>query len=1190
MRPPTTVATDEELLANTACLRRLARQLVGRDEADDLVQDTWAATFAHRPGADRPVRLWLLEVMRNFARMRRRRERLVAARHDQIATAAIPSGPTSADELLERLEVSRVLVEELSRLPEPYRATALLRYFDNRSSAEIARIHGVPEGTVRWRLKRALELLRGKLDSRFDGDRRAWVIALGPFARVPDGTLATLGPLLQGGLTVTAKTKVLIATGAAIVLLLSGALVWRAQRPSTASRSGDVQAIATGRGLEWVVRADDRAQLAGTGRSGGLAVEVVDAQGVPVVGATLSLARGLGASGFELSDFPRPMAVSASDGSGRFRFQELAAGNYTLTATRQGLASGARDGIAVDDGRNSTVRLTLAPSGLSLAGRILDSASGVIPGARVVAQLTEHDGDPGAPPRYYSVTSSTDGAYGLVLGPGRYTLRVEAAGYAGATDYVVLGAAITKDIVMEAAAALSGRVVDRLTRQPVTGAAVQARLVEGWNLGRSKPVTTDDGGAFHLVGLGPGDYVVDVRSERLSGRSRALRLAPGQARDGILVEIDAGHSVSGRVIDAGSARANAATVLLSAAGGAAPSAVVSDASGAFRFDAQLPGRYEVTARTPDGRRGRLPLTLSDADVLGVQLVLAPQIVVEGQVLDPAGRPVEGARVNAFAEPASVGWVGRSTPSATTTSDGRFRFTGFEKGSVNIRAEKGEAGTGSWSESLDWGATRQITIQLLAGGSLSGSVRFDDGTVAPGAVVYTEYPDQRERSAARTVVGDDGRYLLRGLGAGLYRVTASRSGGHMRFRPDVTRVQVSEGEQKHVDLIVPRRQTVRGLVLLPDGKPAAGAVVIVGVGDYKPLTGSALRGVAEVRGRFTVDDLDQDQIYTLWADLAGYSEAKSRGILAGNQEVVLELLPEAGVAGVVVDQEGRSVADFELVTTQEQLPGEAFTPMRRLMEAVHDPAGSFLVRPLPPSTYRIQARSPTGRTGESTVSLAAGERRSDVRIVLGGLMTVRGTVLDDATGVPMAGIRVGAVTGGVALPFGPTRLQSITNAAGGFLIREVPHAKTIQLTLAISDRGYLPETEFVVAAASAETLDVGPMRLIRGNMMDRFGTGPRGMTGIDFARQGDRVVLTQIRPKTPAEEAGLRVGDRLVAIDGRPIDGLGHTGRSYLVAGKPGTPVVLLVQTGNAQPRPVTLIRAPAAPVGPPRTGTVPGGR
>ena len=117
---------------------------------------------------------------------------------------------------------------------------------------------------------------------------------------------------------------------------------------------------------------------------------------------------------------------------------------------------------------------------------------------------------------------------------------------------------------------------------------------------------------------------------------------------------------------------------------------------------------------------------------------------------------------AFAEPASVGWVGRSTPSATTTPDGRFRFTGFEKGSVSIRAEKGEAGTGIWSESLDWAATRQITIHLVAGASLSGSVRFDDGTLAPGAVVYAEYPDQRERAPARVVVGSDGRYLLRGL--------------------------------------------------------------------------------------------------------------------------------------------------------------------------------------------------------------------------------------------------------------------------------------------------------------------------------------------------------------------------------------------------------------------------------------------
>ena len=103
MRTPTKLATDEEILANRACLKRLARHLVSADAAADLEQDTWAAAFAHRPEADRPVRIWVMEVMRNFARMSRRRATVVAAHRDDVIEAATPEVPAAADQLLERL-------------------------------------------------------------------------------------------------------------------------------------------------------------------------------------------------------------------------------------------------------------------------------------------------------------------------------------------------------------------------------------------------------------------------------------------------------------------------------------------------------------------------------------------------------------------------------------------------------------------------------------------------------------------------------------------------------------------------------------------------------------------------------------------------------------------------------------------------------------------------------------------------------------------------------------------------------------------------------------------------------------------------------------------------------------------------------------------------------------------------------
>ncbi len=172
--------SQELLLEHAVWLRRLARELV-RDPgtADDLVQDTWLAALRARPDLGRPLRPWLARVMRNGATQRLRAAAGRSARESRVAR---PEAVPSARELVERAEQQRVLVGAVLSLPDPYRETLLLRFYEGLGPTQIAAALDLPVATVRTHLHRGLQRLRERLDRENGGDRKAWVLMLQPLA------------------------------------------------------------------------------------------------------------------------------------------------------------------------------------------------------------------------------------------------------------------------------------------------------------------------------------------------------------------------------------------------------------------------------------------------------------------------------------------------------------------------------------------------------------------------------------------------------------------------------------------------------------------------------------------------------------------------------------------------------------------------------------------------------------------------------------------------------------------------------------------------------------------------------------------------------------------------------------------------------------------------------------------------
>lgn len=148
-----------ELIAEIPRLRRYARALTGdRARADDLVQDTLERALGKwrlwRPGN---LRGWLMTMMHNLFVNEVRATSPVEYR-DEAELPDHPVRPLQTD----GLEL-RDLERALQALPAEQREVLLLVGLEDLAYDEVARITGVPVGTVMSRLSRARTRLRSLL-------------------------------------------------------------------------------------------------------------------------------------------------------------------------------------------------------------------------------------------------------------------------------------------------------------------------------------------------------------------------------------------------------------------------------------------------------------------------------------------------------------------------------------------------------------------------------------------------------------------------------------------------------------------------------------------------------------------------------------------------------------------------------------------------------------------------------------------------------------------------------------------------------------------------------------------------------------------------------------------------------------------------------------------------------------------
>ncbi len=143
---------------------RLCCSMLGVDaDAEDAAQESLVRVWKALGSFDGRAALstWIYAIARNrcLSAIERRRE------HGSLSDAAVTletdaQHHAAAPEVTDHLALLRELVDGL---PQRYRSTLTLFYYEDRSVSEVAQMQGVPEGTVKTNLFRARALLLDQL-------------------------------------------------------------------------------------------------------------------------------------------------------------------------------------------------------------------------------------------------------------------------------------------------------------------------------------------------------------------------------------------------------------------------------------------------------------------------------------------------------------------------------------------------------------------------------------------------------------------------------------------------------------------------------------------------------------------------------------------------------------------------------------------------------------------------------------------------------------------------------------------------------------------------------------------------------------------------------------------------------------------------------------------------------------------
>ncbi len=517
-------------------------------------------------------------------------------------------------------------------------------------------------------------------------------------------------------------------------------------------------------------------------------------------------------------------------------------------------------------------------------------------------------------------------------------------------------------------------------------------------------------------------------------------------------------------------------------------------------------------------------------------------------------------------------------STSSKGDGSFYFLIYEEGTYELQSIsaphflplKGENGTGERFTATLGLDISDIVFTLEPLEEVYGQVINEEHQGVAGAEVW--YISYKKPQSAFAVTTGEGGYFT--ISVPDQSVLEARYKGYKAGR-NFYRREILKGEMLII-MLGPNLddftlETISGQVLLPDGEPAKGAMVVAHLNQHNPSEPKAPHSnfpdstYSNEDGYFELANLVAGNYY-LSARLDGYQPAKAPQVDSGTSDVELKLASGFTISGQVLDQTtGAPVQSYTVIinTMGSRRPGRSVP--------VFSADGRYEIGGLSKSRFTITiAASGYAASDERSINPFGIEAATENFELVGG-GRVFGQVIDEESGAPIGG----AIIRNEGRYFGRHTAgsyhgQSISDNNGHF---EFYGLAIGTRSLAVNAPGY--NQRLISGLEISPGANIGPLEI----SLIPLGEGERpalDITGIGAVLgrgHGGGVVVMRVVPGGGAAEAGLKRGDRILAVNGQTVEGRNFNDVVEEVRGPEGSVVTLLVQKGatGEDNEPITLV-------------------